>query len=181
MTSSDTGTVSAKAGSSRSSTQLADRGSVYRVRSSLVGGCDLLKQLERRGYKINEYAKKILRSPAFRPTSAQHRVLLIKGELFADTARLAATIHVIAREDGLLPFTPEIASLLRLDFSDADIGRLNLEQIIALNEPCDGAPPEADGFLQATWQIGNGKFDASHCGVDDYWHKHTGFMFLMKD
>lgn len=167
---------------------IADKGTSYRILSSQVRGEDLIRKIKKKSYRINELAIEILESPHFLPTTRTYVLLLVKGKFFSDAERVARVIYPNALEQGLLPLTAEAAALFRLEFSNADLGGLDLEDVVAPNYPHNNTPsddsPLQDCFLRATWGIssegGKEGIGATYCAEDHFWHKDTGFLFLKK-
>src|SRR3989344_3005062 len=61
----------------------------FSVTSDGTTGGQWIARLEKRGYRLSDYAKRMLRSPDFKPTKGvTTEIAVLKGMLFADNDRL---------------------------------------------------------------------------------------------
>jgi hypothetical protein len=113
----------------------------FSVISDGTSGPAWIKRLEKKGFRIGDYAKSILKSKDFKPTSGiPTEVVVLKGMLFSDENRVTKKIRAYAET---LSFNsqkpekpnPEIAFLIREKFSDEDLKAMGLVWIVAMHEP----------------------------------------------
>ena len=108
-----------------------DDGTIIRfsVTSDGTSGKDWISRLKKKGFRISNYAKSILRSKDFKPTSGVTTDIAILDTLFTDNDRITKNIRAYAATlsfDGRKLSTPnaEIACLIREKFSDEDIEKM---------------------------------------------------------
>lgn len=116
----------------------------FSVTSDGTTGEDWIKRLSGNGFCVGDYAKKILRSPDFKPTSGvMTEVAVLKGMLFEDNDRITKKIRAEADKRKLGKPEPELACLIREKFTDEEIEAMGLWYIVAMHEPIndsDGVP-----------------------------------------
>ncbi len=67
----------------------------FSVTSDGTSGPEWIGRLEKKGYRISDYAKSILKSKDFKPTSGvTTEIVVLKGQLFSDTDRITEKIRV---------------------------------------------------------------------------------------
>ncbi len=113
----------------------------FSVTSDGTTGPAWIKRLEKKGFRIGDHARSILKSKDFKPTSGiTTEVVVLKGMLFSDENRVTKKIRAYAET---LSFNsqkpekpnPEIACLIREKFSDEDLEAMGLAWIVAMHEP----------------------------------------------
>lgn len=97
------------------------------VTSNGTTGKEWITRLTKKGFGLSDYAKSILRSEVFKPTSGvTTEIAILKGNLFTDNDRIATTIRAFATEQKLEAPNAEVACLIRENFSDEDIEAMGL-------------------------------------------------------
>ncbi|MEX1120240.1 MAG: hypothetical protein WEB94_00595 [Candidatus Paceibacterota bacterium] len=108
----------------------------FSVTSDGTTGEDWIKRLKGNGFRVGDYAKQVLRSPDFKPTSGvTTEVAVLKGMLFEDNVRITKKIRAEADKRKLGKPEPELACLIRLKFTDKEIEAMGLIWIFAMHEP----------------------------------------------
>ena len=151
----------------------------FSVTSDDTTGEGWIKRLEDKGFRVGDYAKSVLRSSDFRPTSGvTTEVVVLKGMLFEDNDRITKKIRAYAGERKLIAPNAEIACLIREKFTDAEIEAMGLWYIVTMHEPINdsGGGPS---LLHAS-RYGVGRW-LSACGgrPDDGWDRDSGFAFAV--
>jgi len=139
-----------------------------------LSGPQWIKRLEKKGYKISDYAKYIILSVDFKKARLKKGIEVnVNFVTVRDLGKERATTQEIkdyARTQGYEIPTPEIALLLREAVSDEDIEALGGWYVAALHEPIkdsDGDPnvlfADRDGegrWVNAGWDRPDGDWDA---------------------
>lgn len=116
----------------------------FTVTSDGTTGEQWIAKLEVGGKRVGNYAKQLLRSEKFKPTSGiTYNVAVIKGEVFSDNDRYTSNIRAEAKRRKFTTPPAELACLIRQKFPDADIEKMGLLWIVTLHEPIedfDGHP-----------------------------------------
>jgi len=94
-----------------------------------------IARLESKGFCVADYAKSVLRSKSFKPTSDTYEIAVLKGEIFSDNERITKNIREEAKNRKLATPNAEIACLIREKFSDKELEAIGLHRIIAMHEP----------------------------------------------
>jgi hypothetical protein len=149
----------------------------FSVTSDGTTGEDWIPRLESKGFRVGDYAKQVLCSPDFKPTSGvTTEIAILKGMLFEENNRITKNIRAEADKRKLLKPNAEVACLIREKFTDKEIEAMGLTWIIAMHEPIndsDGAP----ALLNAN-RNGAGQWLGS---CDDRpgrsWDREDGFAF----
>ena len=148
------------------------------VISNGTTGEQWITRLEGKNLRIGDYAKQVLRSPDFKPTSGVlTKVAVLKGILFENSDRITSKIYAEAVNRKLEKPNAEIACLIREKFTDKEIEAMGLTWIVAMHKPIDvsgvpdllGAGRDGDGY----WL---GAYDD---GPDLRWHRASGFAFAV--
>jgi hypothetical protein len=143
-------------------------------------GEEWVTHLEGRGFRLGNYTKSVLRSPDFRPTPAGtlHSVAVLKGRLFSDTDRITRNIRAEATKRGYTTPHPEIACLIRDQFSDDDIKAMGLWWLVVFHEPIK----DSDGYprLLGADRGGDGRWlSVYNSRSDNEWSAGLGFAFAV--
>ena len=107
-------------------------------------GSQWVTRLERKGFKLSKWAKDVLNSKDFVPTTGVvNNIAVLKGELFSDDDRI--TSKIVAEGDRRLwkhgkDISPEIACQIREMFTDEEIEAMGLIWITTMHEPISGLP-----------------------------------------
>ena len=150
----------------------------FSVTSDGTTGPEWIKRLKDKGFCISDYAKALLNSSDFKPTSGiTTEIAVLKGMLFSDSERITKKIRAYADKQDLTTPNAEIACLVREQFTDKDIKAMGLYWVIIMHEPIndsDGGPRlfavhrNDDGaWLDAFWD------EPGHGWSHDY-----GFAFV---
>ena len=149
------------------------------VTSDGTTGPQWIERLEGKGFRLSDYAKSVLRSPDFKPTSGvTTEIAILKGMLFEDSNRITKKIRAEADKRKLTTPNAEVACLIRENFSDEDIEAMGLIWIVAMHEPIkdSGGDP---GLLGAD-RYGVGRWlDAGYGRPDHGWDRDFGFAFVV--
>ena len=149
------------------------------VTSDGATGAQWIKRLKKKGFRIGDYAKQVLRSPDFKPTSGvTTEVAVLKGMLFEDNDRITKKIRAEADKRKLSKPNAELACLIREEFTDKEIEAMGLWYIVAMHESIndsDGAP-----FLLSARRGGGGPRLNAYGGRPGIgWCRGGGFAFAV--
>lgn len=138
-----------------------------------------IKRLEDKGFRLSNYAKSVLRSPDFKPTSeVTTEIVILKGMLFADNDRITKNIRVEADKRKLEKPNAEVACLIREMFTDKEIEAMGLTWIVVMHEPIkdSGGVPR----LLDVDRLGDGRWlNAYSAHPDSRWNHVFGFAFAV--
>jgi len=116
----------------------------FKVTSDGTSGASWIERLEQGGYNVSNYAKQVLLSPDFNPTSGvTTEIVVMKGSLFSNSERIIRNIRAEATKRKYVAPNPEVACLIRVMFTDKEIEDMGLWGIVAMHEPIkdfDGDP-----------------------------------------
>ncbi len=151
----------------------------FSVTSDGTTGEDWIKRLEGNGFRVGDYAKQVLRSPDFKPTSGvTTEVAVLKGMLFEDNDRITKKIRAEADKRKLSKPNAELACLIREKFTDKEIEQMGLWYIVAMHEPINdsvGAP----SLLYAYRGYDGRWLYAYFVRPDSWWLRVSGFAFAV--
>ena len=151
----------------------------FSVVSDGTTGEDWIKRLEVKGVRLSDYAKSVLRSPDFKPTSGMiYAIAVLKGMLFNDDDRATIKIRAEAQRRNLSTPNAEIACLIREKFTDEEIEAMGLLWIVAIHDPIAGS----DGYprlLGARRSAVGSWLCAVLAYPDDGWGREDGFAFTV--
>ncbi len=146
----------------------------FSVTSDDTTGEDWIARLYANGFHVGNYAKQMLRSPDFKPTSGvATEVAVLKGMLFEDNYRITKKICTEADKRNLSKSNAELACLIREKFTDKEIEAMGLIWIVAMHEPINLGLLNVDRRDDGRWLV------ASRVGPDDRWFRDCGFAFVM--
>ena len=151
----------------------------FSVTSDGTIGEDWIKRLEGNGFRVGDYAKQVLRSPDFKPTSGvTTKVAVLKGMRFEDKDRIMKNIHADADKRKLSKPNAELACLIREKFTDEEIEQMGLIWVVVMHEPINdsvGGP----SLLNAS-RDGVGRWlDACVGRPGGGWSRGGGFAFAV--
>jgi len=155
-------------------------GAIYfSVISDGATGEEWIKRLENKGFRIGDYAKQLLCSSNFQPTSGvTTEIAVLKGMLFQENDRTTKKIRAKAGEHKLMKPNAEVACLIREKFTDEEIEAMGLLWIVVMHEPIndfDGCP----GLLSAS-RCGDGRWLRAYYGrPGSRWLRVNGFAFVV--
>ena len=147
--------------------------------STGVTGETWITHLEGKGFRVDDYAKQILRSEAFTSTTGTvYDLVVIKGEEFpTDAERTNEKVRAEAKRRGYLTPPAEVAPMLRESISDKEIEKMGLYALIVMHEPVAGA--DDDLYLLGVNRYGGGQWLLSYLGFPQrQWIRARGFVFL---
>jgi len=149
----------------------------FSVTSDGTTGEQWIERLESKGHRISEYAKSILRSQEFKPTSdIIYEIAVLKGELFNDKDRVTTKIRQEAKDCQLGTPNVEIACLIREKFSNKELKEMGLYWIVIMHEPIKDS--DGDPRLLSVDRGGDGSWLGTYFGNPDVkWHRDSGFAF----
>lgn len=112
----------------------------FSVTSDGTNGEDWIKRLEGNGFRVGDYAKQVLRSPSFVPTSGvTTKVAVLRDCLFEDQSRITLKIRAEADKRKLGKPNAEVSCLIREKFTDKEIKVMGLIWIVAMHEPINNS------------------------------------------
>ena len=151
----------------------------FSVTSDGTTGEQWIKRLEDKGFRFVDYAKSVLRSADFKPTSGvTTEVAVLKGMLFEDNDRITKKIRAEADKRKLLKPNAELACLIRLKFTDKEIEAMGLWYIVAMHEPIKGS--DGDPGLLEVDRGGGGRWLGAYDGRPGLtWRCAYGFAFAV--
>lgn len=149
------------------------------VTSDGTTGPEWIKRLEKKGFRLSDYAKSMLRSPDFNPTKGvTTEIAILKGMLFEDNDRITHKIRTFAAERKLSAPNAEVACLIRENFSDEDIEAMGLIWIVTMHEPIKDSVGDP-GLLLAN-RGGGGRWLGACCDEPGSgWGREGGFAFVV--
>ena len=151
----------------------------FSVRSDGTTGEGWIMRLEKNGIRIGDYAKSVLRSKDFKPTSGHlTKVAVLKGLLFEDNDRSTKKVHAFAAERKLEAPNAEVACLIRDAFSDEEIEVIGLWRIVTMHGPINdyGGGPRLLGVGRSD----DGRWLSAYYGRPEYrWFRACGFAFAV--
>ncbi len=148
------------------------------VTSDGTTGPQWIERLEAAGNRVSDYAKRLLRSKDFAPTSGvKYEIAVLKGLLFDEDVRITANIRAEAEKRGLAKPNAEVACLIRANFTDKEIEAMGLWWIVVMHEPIkdsDGDP----GLLSVGRGVGGRWLGAYWVEPGGRWSRERGFAFV---
>ena len=151
----------------------------FTVTSDGTTGERWIARLEKKGFRLSDYAKSVLRHRKFKPTTGvSTEIAVLKGELFTDDDRITKNVRALARKRKLTKPNTEAACLIREKFSDKELEEMGLWAIIAMHDPT----PDSDGDPSL---LGADRYDDFRClsaydgNLDDEWNRDDGFAFAV--
>lgn len=137
------------------------------------------QHLERRGWRIGDYARQVLRRASEAPTNGvTYNIVVRPGKSISDSDRITKKIRAAAEKSGWIKSHWEVACLIRDTFTDEQLGQMGLWYIVTMHEPIkdSGGVPR----LLSSHRDGGGRWlYASDGRPDDRWHGRGGFAFAV--
>lgn len=151
----------------------------FSVTSDGTTGTQWIDRLEKKGFCIGDYAKSILRSDDFKPTSGVTiEIAVLKGMLFEDSDRITKKIRAEADRRKLTKPNAEVACLIREKFSDEELEAMGLYWIVAMHEPIKDS--DGDPYLLCANRNDDGRWLFAYYGMPDFgWSRDDGFAFAV--
>ena len=151
----------------------------FSVTSDGTTGEDWIKRLEGHGFRVGDYAKQVLRTPSFKPTSGvTTEVAVLKGMLFEDNDRITKKIRAEADKRKLSKPNAELACLIREKFTDKKIEAMGLWYIVAMHEPINDSVGDPDLLGASRHGVGRWLY-AYHVRPVNRWDRDGGFAFAV--
>jgi len=149
------------------------------VISDGMTGPEWIKRLEGSGFRLSKWAKDVLNSSDFKPTTGYvYNIAILKGNLFSDGDRVTSKIRAEADKRKLTKPNAEVACLIRENFSDEDIETMGLWWIVTMHEPIKDSV--GDLRLLCAGRGGGGRWlCAARCGAGFGWGGVAGFAFVL--
>lgn len=141
-------------------------------------GSEWIAHLEAKGDRVSDYAKQLLCSKDFQPTSGvTYNIAVLKGMLFNDSDRITKKIRAEASERQLTTPNAEVSCLIRDKFTDEEIEAMGLVWIVAMHELIkdSGGYPT---LLSADRNDGGRWLGTSYGNPDRRWGRVDGFAFV---
>ncbi len=133
--------------------------------------------LERRGWRIGDYARQVLRRASEAPTNGvTYNIVVRPGQKISD--RITKKIRAAADKKGWVKPHWEVACLIRDTFTDEQLEQMGLWYIVTMHEPIkdsDGDPR----LLHAYRLDGGGWLGAHYDRPDGEWNGSGGFAFVV--
>ena len=151
----------------------------FSVTSDGTTGEEWIKRLERKGFRVGDYAKGILFLRDFKPTNGvTTEVVVLKGMLFKDDDRIMKKIHAEANKRKFKKPNAEVACLIREAFTDEEIKAMGLTWIVAMHQPITDS--DGDPGILAAHCNSNGRWLVAYFNyLDDRWSRDAGFAFAV--
>lgn len=151
----------------------------FSVTSDGTTGEDWIKRLSRNSFWIGDFAKQVLRSPDFRPTSGvTTEVAVLKGMLFEDNDRITKKICVEADKRKLSKPNVELVCLIREKFTDEEIEAMGLWRIVVMHEPINDSRGSLALLCADRYNLGRW-LDAYYGMPGSEWGRDSGFAFAV--
>ena len=151
----------------------------FSVTSDGTTGEEWITRLESKSFHVSDYAKSVLSSKSFKPTSGiTYEIAILKGEIFSGNERITKNIRKEAQNRKLSTPNAEVACLIREKFSDKELEAMGLYWIVVMHEPIKdscGGP-----LLLFANRNDNGSWLNTNYGYpDSKWSRSGGFAFVV--
>lgn len=169
--------------SSKSTSPWREEGGViyFSVTSDGTTGDGWIRRLRNNNFRLHSYAKQVLCSPDFKPTSGvTTEVAVLKGVLFEDNDRTTEKVCAEADKRNLLKSNVELACLIRDKFMDKDIKAMGLSWIVAICEPFSDSDDSPVGLMGPSLGGVGGWFCAGDGHPLRAWPRDSGFAFVLR-
>lgn len=112
----------------------------FSVTSDGTTGEGWIQRLEAKGLRVSPYAKSVLLSKEFRPTTGiTTEVRVLKGDFFGATGPFTKNFRAEAGRRKWVNPNAEVGCLVRDMFSDVEIGVMGLLWIVVMHDPIEGS------------------------------------------
>lgn len=151
----------------------------FSVISDGTTGEQWIARLESKGYHVSDYAKSLLRSEDFKPTSGvTTEIAVLKGMIFKDADRVTKKIRKNAEDRKFFTPNAEVACLIREMFTDEEIKAMGLSWIVTMHEPIQDSG--GDLCLLNASRLSDGScLSACYGGLGCQWSGGSGFAFAI--
>ena len=151
----------------------------FSVTSDGTTGEQWIARLESKGFRVSDYAKSVLRSKSFKPTSGiTYEIAVLKGEIFSDNERITKNIRKEAKNRKLSAPKAEVACLIREKFSDKELEAMGLYWIVAMHEPIKDSDGDPELLHAFRYDVGSW-LGARYGRPDRNWGRGCGFAFVV--
>ena len=137
------------------------------------------QHLERRGWRIGDYARQVLRRASEAPTNGvTYNIVVRPGKKISDSDRITKKIRAAADKKGWLKPHWEGACLIRDMFTDKELEVMGLWYIVTMHEPIKDSV--GDPFLLGSHRFDDGRWlYADYDGPGGRWRDGGGFAFVV--
>jgi len=150
----------------------------FTVTSDGTTGEAWIARLESKGIRVGDYAKSVLRSKDFKPTTGVTcEIAVLKGLLFSDSECITKNIRKKASEMKLTTPNAEISCLIREMFKDKELEAMGLWYIVAMHDPIKDSGRVPSLLAAGRGDGGRGLSACSDRPVDR-WFREDGFAFV---
>ena len=141
-------------------------------------GSQWIERLEKKGFRISDWAKSILKSEDFVPTSGiTYEIAVLKGMLWNDNERTTKNIRAEADKRKWFKPNAEVACLIREMFTDKELEEMGLWWIVAMHEPIKDSG--GDPSLLGAGRDDDGSWlSTTYDEPGDRWYRGLGFAFV---
>lgn len=150
----------------------------FPVTSDGTTGEEWIKRLERKGHRVVDQAKFILRSAEFKPTNGvTTEIAIFKGVYFEDNGRITNLIRDEMYFSGFKSPKVEIGCLIREKLTNRELNAMGISWLMVMHTPVNGS--DGDPYLLSFIERDN-DYQLSACeGGPDVWHYdcYGGFAF----
>ncbi len=151
----------------------------FSVTSDGTTGEQWITRLESKIFRVSAYAKSILRSKSFKPTSGvTTEIAVLKGEIFSGNDRIIKNIRREAKNRKFITPNAEVACLIREKFSDKELKAMGLYWIVAMHEPIKDSSGDPM-LLSAYYNMGGSWLSSGYGSPDGRWSLSSGFAFVV--
>jgi hypothetical protein len=151
----------------------------FTVTSDGTTGAQWIERLESKEFRVGSYAKSVLLSSAFKPTSGvTTEVAVLKGERFEDDERITKNIRAEGDKRKFGKPNAEVVCLICEMFTDEEIEAMGLWWIVVMHEPIKDSV--GDPFLLGADRDGGGVRLCAYWDKPGHrWHRGRGFAFAV--
>jgi len=137
------------------------------------------QHLERRSWRIGDYARQVLRRASKAPTNGvTYNIVVRPGKKISDRDRITKKIRAVAGKKGWVKPHWEVACLIRDTFTDEQLEQMGLWYIVTMHEPIKDSGGSPDLLLSLRRVVG--RWLRAKCGrPDGYWNDYGGFAFAV--
>lgn len=151
----------------------------FSVTSDGTTGEQWIARLESKGFRVDDYAKSVLRSKSFKPTTGiTYEIAVLKGEIFSNSDRITKNIRIEANNRKFSTPNAEVACLIREKFSDKELEAMGLCWIAVMHEPIENY----DGYPSLLYVFsgdGGSWLSADYDDPDFEWFRDYGSAFFV--
>jgi hypothetical protein len=136
------------------------------------------QHLKRRGWRIGDCARQMLRRATEAPTNGvTYNIVVRPGKKISDSDRIMKKISAAADKKGWLKPHWEVACLIRDTLTDEQLEQMGLRYIVTMHEQDSVGDP---GFLLSSDRYDFGRWLYAYCvKPDDRWFADGGFAFVV--